>query len=276
MASLISDTAREAFVRRVRLEMAKTGLTREALAERAACKERTLGNLLAGQPVRDQTVAKIARVLGIDLEDLIGQPAPAPVPARGGGSGHAAPGSDGRAGEEYGGYLLAAYEAYLGTYVAVRRALSERNELVRSVYEIDWDDELARLRFFELQRFRGTAGRTVSSSHAGGVHISPHTGLIHLLTTFQGALRLVTLTKFRMGDDKLRGVILTQRDRDVFFQPAVSPIYLEKLAGKRRNSELEQLVGPFGPSDTGFPAAAVELAQIERSTVLFARGPVDG
>ena len=278
MASLISDAARETFVRRVRLEMAKAGLTREALAERAACKERTLGNLLAGQPVRDQTVAKVARVLGIDLEDLIGPPAAMSCHAmtRSGGNGHASPGLDGRAGEEYGGYLLAAYEAYVGTYVAVRRALSERNELVRSIYEIDWDDELARLRFFEVQRFRGAAGRAVSSSHAGGVHISPHTGLVQLLTTFQGALRLVTLTKFRMGDDKLRGVILTQRDRDVFYQPAVSPIYLEKLAGKRRNSELEKLVGPFGPSDAGFAAAVAELDGIERSTVLFARAPGKG
>ena len=71
MASLMSDGQREAFVRRVRLEMAKGSMTREALAKRAACKERTLGNLLAGQPVRDVTVAKIARVLGIDLEDFM-------------------------------------------------------------------------------------------------------------------------------------------------------------------------------------------------------------
>ena len=121
-----------------------------------------------------------------------------------------------------------------------------------------------------MQRFRGSTGRPVASSHAGGIHISPHTGLLHLLTTYQGALRLVTLTKFRMGDDKLRGVILTQRDRDVFFQPAVSPIYLEKLAGRRKNSELEQLVGPFGPSDPTFEAVGRELAEIEASTVLFA------
>lgn len=276
MASLMSDAEREAFVRRVRIEMAKAGLTREALAERAACKERTLGNLLAGQSVRDQTIAKVARVLGIDLEDLIAPPGGAPTAAaaaavlgaRGPVGAVARP--EGRAGEEYGGYLLSAYEAYVGTYVAVRRTFSPRNELFRSVYEIDWDEEMARLRFFELQRFRGSNDRTVSSSHAGGVHISPHTGLIHLLTTFQGALRLVTLAKFRMGDNRLRGVILTQRDRDMFFQPAVSPIYLEKLAGRRKNSELERLVGPFGPADPAFAAATAELDEIAAMTVYFA------
>lgn len=260
MASLMSEAQRAAFVRRVRLEMAKVGLTREALAERAACKERTLGNLLAGQAVRDATIAKIARVLGIDLEDLIEAP-PEREPA--------APQSAGRAGEDYGGYLLSAYEGYIGTYIAIRRVFADSEDLYRSVYEIDWDEEQSRLRFFELQRFRGANGRPVVSTHAGGVYISPHTGMLHFLTTFQGALRLVTLTRFRRGDDKLRGAILTQRDRDDFFQPAVSAIYLEKLSGKHKNSELEKLVGAFGRTDPAFRVASEELGAIER-TALFA------
>lgn len=264
MASLMTDMQRDAFVRRVRLEMAKLGLTREALAERAACKERTLGNLLAGQPVRDTTIAKVARVLGLDIEDALGRDTGNGTPET------APPKLEGRAGEEYGGYLLSAYAHYVGTYIAYRRVFSDRNELFRSVYEIDWDDEFDRLRFFELQRFRGQDNRPVSSSHAGGIYISPHTGMIHLLTTFQGALRLVTLTKFRMGDTRLRGVILTQSDRDQFFQPATAAIYLEKLEARRKNSELEKLVGPFGPTDPSFKPASEELARIESNAVLFA------
>ena len=260
MASLMSEAQRDAFVRRVRLEMAKTGLTREVLAERAACKERTLGNLLSGQPVRDATVAKVARVLGIDLEDLIDERGPAA----------ARPAPDGRAASEYGGYMLSAYEDYPGTYVAYRYVFSDKNELFRSVYEIDWDEDMSRLRFFEVQRFRGANQQTVSSSHAGGIYISPHTGMIHLLTTYQGALRLLTLAKFRLGDRKLRGVILTQSDREMFFQPAVSAIYLERLATRMKNSELETLVGPVGPSDPAFKKAAAELAGIETSAVYFA------
>ena len=72
MASLLTSAQREAFVRRVRVEMAKRGLTRTALAAIASCKERTLGNLLAGQPVRDATIAGIARGLAIDLDTLLG------------------------------------------------------------------------------------------------------------------------------------------------------------------------------------------------------------
>lgn len=263
MASLMTDGQREAFVRRVRLEMAKAGLTREALAERAACKERTLGNLLAGQPVRDQTVAKIARVLAIDLEDVIGRGGPEPA---GAGAHH----GEGRAGEEYGGYMLSAYAHYLGTYIAYRRVFSDKNELFRSVYEIDWDDEQRRLRFFELQRFRGANDRPVSSSHAGGIYISPHTNTMHLLTTFQGAIRLVTLGKPGIGDNRLRGVILTQSDRGVFFQPAISAIFLERLEVRRKNSELEKLIGAFGATDPSFRMASEELADIEANKVYFA------
>jgi transcriptional regulator with XRE-family HTH domain len=261
MASLISEARRDAFVRRVRLEMAKNNLTREALAQRAACKERTLGNLLAGQSVRDATVAKVARVLGIDLEDFVDARDPAPS---------AAQGAEGRAAEEYGGYLLSAYEHYVGTYFGYRRSFSDRHEFFRSVYEIDWDEELNRLRFFELQRFRGPNDAPVSSSHAGGVYISPHTGVVHLLTTFQGALRLVTLNKFRRGDDKLRGLILTQSDRDMFFQPAVSATYLQKIKTRRKNSELERSVGVFGRTDPEFAAVDAEIEAIERTAVFIA------
>jgi len=263
MVSLIGEATRNALVRRVRLEMAKQGFTREALAEHAEVKERTLGNLLAGQSVRDSTVAKVAKALSIDLDSLLTDSTR---------DGTSAPRDDiqARADEAYGGYMLSAYMGYLGAYVAYRRAFNGKNELYRSVFDIDWDEAMSRLRFLELQRFRGRDNRSVSSTHGGGIHISPHTGLIQLLTTFQGALRLITLTRFQMGDNRLRGLILTQSDRDRFFEPAVSPIVLEKLDGKRRLADLERLVGPVGPDDPSFEATDLELLGIERSGIFVA------
>lgn len=263
MGALIGDADREAFVRRVRVEMAKQGMTREALADLADVKERTLGNLLAGHAVRDVTIAKVAKALAIAVDEALGN--------TGGGNGRAATTAESaRASEAYGGYMLSAWEAYLGTYVGYRRVFEGRTELYRSVFEIDWDEALSRLRFLELQRFRGVNDRSVASSHAGGVYISPHTGLIQLLTTFQGALRLVTLSKFRFGDNRLRGLILTQSDRDMFFQPAVSAIFLEKLEGKSRLSVLEKLVGAIGPADPSFSDATAELERIEQTSVFMA------
>lgn len=262
MASLLTSAQREAFVRRVRLEMAKRGLTRAALAEVADCKERTLGNLLAGLPVRDATVAGIARGLAIDLDTLLGRPSDGKAPT-------AEP--HGRADESYGGYLLSAYEDYLGAYVAYRRVFSRRHELYRSIYEFDWDEDLSRLRFLELQR-SASGIPNGANQHAGGIYISPHTGMLQLLTTYQGALRLVTLNRFRRGDDKLRGVILTQSDRERFYQPAVSAIYLQKLGGRQRLSDLERRIGTVGETHADFASALAEIEEIERSAIFLA-GP---
>ncbi len=265
MSSLLTAAQREAFVRRVRIEMAKRGLTRTALAEIAGCKERTLGNLLSGQPVRDATVAGIARGLAIDLDTLLGAPA---------GNGAASDDKlQGRADESYGGYLLSAYEDYLGPYLAYRRVFSRRSALYRSVYELDWDDDLSRLRFLELQGSPNGRGANASTQHAGGVYISPHTGMLQLLTTFQGALRLVTLNRFQRGGDKLRGVILTQSDRDRFYQPAVSAIFLHKLKGRQRLSELERRIGTIEADHADFGTAMAEIEEIERSAIFLA-GPV--
>ena len=264
MASLLTSAARG--VRSpVRLEMAKRGWTRAALAEIALCKERTLGNLLAGLPVRDATIAGVARGLAIDLDTLVGAPA--------GNHAHLTE-KHGRADESYGGYLLSAYEDYLGAYIAYRRVFSRRRELYRSIFELDWDDELARLRFLELQRRSNGSGAGGANQHAGGVYISPHTGMLQFLTTYQGALRLVTLNRFRRGDDKLRGVILTQSDRERFYQPAVSAIFLQKLHGRHRLSELERRVGTVDASSADFTTALAEIEEIERSAIFLA-GPVD-
>ncbi|MGE3916163.1 MAG: multiprotein-bridging factor 1 family protein [Hyphomicrobiaceae bacterium] len=262
MSSLIGPNRREALARRVRLEMAKRGLTRERLAEMAEVKERTLGNLLAGQSVRDVTVAKVARVLEIELEELGLAMTEAAASSESSG-GHAA--------EAYGGYMLAAYEGYLGTYVAFRRVFSERSALYRSVYEIDWDEAMLRLRFLELPRTRSQGRAGTAESHGGGIYISPHTGLLQLLTTYQGALRLVTLNRFRNGESRLRGIVLTQSDRDRFFEPAASAIFLDRLDEKQRLTDLERLVGMVGPEDPAFAEANAVLSGIERSGMFVAR-----
>lgn len=262
MASFMTANERETFARRVRVEMAKRGLSRGGLAVAAGCKERTIGNVLAGQAVRDATITSVAHALAIEVDDLVTK---ATRP-------NSAVMSDGRADEAYGGYLLAAFEDYLGTYVAYRRVFEAGGNLMRSVYEIDWDEDLRRLRFLELQRLTGRASSSTSGQHGGGVYISPLTGMIQFLTTFQGALRLVTLDRFRRGEGKLRGVILTQSDRERFYQPAVSAIFLEKIAGRQRHSDLEKKIGIIGPQEDAYVPALSEIEEIERR-VIYLAGP---
>ncbi len=152
---------------------------------------------------------------------------------------------------------------------------SKTSELFRSVYEIDWDEELGRLRFFELQRFRGANNRTVSSSHAGGIYISPaHRHGAHAHDVSRARCASSRWPSFGIGDTRLRGVILTQSDREHFFQPATSAIFLRKLSGRRRLSELERMVGPIASTHADFAAALAEIEEIERSAIFLA-GPID-
>ncbi|MEO8651738.1 MAG: hypothetical protein ABI391_05490, partial [Hyphomicrobiaceae bacterium] len=79
---------------------------------------------------------------------------------------------------------------------------------------------------------------------------------------------------FRRGDDKLRGVILTQSDRERFYQPAVSAIFLQKIGGRRRLSELERMVGTVAKTHDDFAPALSEIEDIERSAIFLA-GPIN-
>ncbi len=54
--------------------------------------------------------------------------------------------------------------------------------------------------------------------------------------------RRVAVPTVTLPSAKLRGAILTQSDRDLYFQPAVSPIFLDRLPGRHKTSELERML----------------------------------
>jgi hypothetical protein len=51
------------------------------------------------------------------------------------------------------------------------------------------------------------------------------------VTSVDGAVRLITLTKMFGGDEVMRGAVLTQIDRDAHYIPSISAIVLTKLRG---------------------------------------------
>ena len=58
-ASLVADKDRNLVARQIRVEMAKRGLTQAKLGEISAYDERTIRNILKGQPVKDTTLYEI-------------------------------------------------------------------------------------------------------------------------------------------------------------------------------------------------------------------------
>lgn len=233
---------------RIEAERNKRRMTKHELADAARCDVRTLYRAIKGKPVRSQTRRSICAVLNIDPETFARRVDVAD--------------------DEHGGYTRHHYEACVGTFVAYRRSFTVANAIVKSAYRISWSDELNCLAFVEDQKFSSNQSEEANNySQSGEVFISNAIGLLHFLTKFEGALRLVTLK--RLDADSLRwgGVVLTQA-RGPYFHPSASPIYL------RRADDSEFGLGAkiINASDPEFGEANTLLNEIDRDVASFAVG----
>ena len=168
------------------------------------------------------------------------------------------------AGAEYGEYPRGPYRRYEGGYFAYRRSFTSPARLMRTCVEMEWAEDEG-LIFREHSRFQA-GRRQVDNSQSGRVHISQLTGLLHLVTCFEGSVRLITLTKMIGGDELMRGAVLTQIDRDAHYLPAVSPLVLRKL----RDYDPEKhraMVGPIDESAEEYEFVCEELAHTERPVI---------
>lgn len=229
--------------------LARKGWTRVRLAKATGYDERTIRNVLSGRAVRTQTILDICQALQLGA-DALAEAAASPETAA----------------EVYGGYSRRLYEGYVGAFVAYRRSFLARDSFLRTLFEFAWEARPAGLVFHEHQRY-SFRDRPIDHSQQGRVHISPVTDLVHLVTAEQGAVRLITLTKMKLREEMLRGVVLTQSERTMFFRPSVSALFLRKLRGAE--AVLETRIGPIGPEDPEHAEVAREIERIERDVVLF-------
>jgi|SRR5215217_749050 transcriptional regulator with XRE-family HTH domain len=171
------------------------------LGSKTGYDERTIRNVLRGRPVREQTILDVCQALGIEAELH---------------NGHQVDFAD----QAYGEYPRGPYRKYEGGYFAYRRSFSSPISMMRTVIELEWSEGEGLL-FHEYSEF-SASGKRINNSQTGHVHISQMTGLMHLLTTVEGAVRLVTLTKMIGGEEVMRGAVLTQIDRDAHYVPSLS------------------------------------------------------
>ena len=231
---------------RIQAKRQKMGLTLKQLAEKAGYDERTIRNVIKGKHTRPQTLATICQVLDIEMNDE----------------------------EEYvnvadkhGKYTLELFWDYEGCYLAYRRSFTFPNTLVRSAYEIKWDEKSECLTFTELQLHQAPNAKRVIDLK-GEMFISNSIGLVHLLTKHEGALRLVTLTK--LNENAMQGVVLTQAKHPVFYQPAVSPIFLQKLPSGSTMDEVAKQVDYVKLGAPDYEFAENMLREIETNVGIFA------
>lgn len=234
----------------IRKKRESIGWTQEKLANQAGYSDKVIRLIEHGARTKLQTLQNVCQALGLPVGayEL----------------------SDNKiADEKYGAYNLNHYMDYLGVYFGFRRGFTNPTNFLRTVFEISWSERKRCLEFYEDQKYVSSAGRPVDNSQQGDIFINNGIGLLHLVTSDLGAVRLITLSKLRPTEDILEGVVLTQLRHSHYYSPAVSPIYLQKAQGVESRTEVSSQTGPIAPTDELYRTVAAYIEEVEREVAYF-------
>jgi DNA-binding Xre family transcriptional regulator len=200
----------------IRTAMIEKKMTQAELADAADIHEKTIQNLLAGRPVRDQTLFDVCMVLGLDFERV------KEARAAKGRAARDAPDREEpaqiRAAPDYmGAYTRAGVEAYIGSYLTLRPSFSVPDGLMAYRTDISWDDEWPSLLFQERDR------PDKPFLHRGRVYIPTSSSYIHLVSLTKGAMRMVMVSQIGPAG-QMRGLITTLHKQRAAFVPVSAPI----------------------------------------------------
>jgi transcriptional regulator with XRE-family HTH domain len=240
--------------KRIEAERNARGFSQVALAEKAGCSPKMIRKLANGEKTRGKILAEVCAVLEIRIDDS----RPTEI-------------SD----LDHGSYTLNNFGQYVGLYFAYRRSLVQTRNILRSLFEIQWDKKARMLRFHEYQKYISSeTGETVDRSQSGEIFVGSRSNLLHLLTRDRGAVRLITVSQFRMQNSEdltMSGIVLTQSPRQFQHQPSSAAIMFEKVKGLRET--LAKQVGEIRNGESQYAKLAADLTRIERHIVNFALTP---
>jgi transcriptional regulator with XRE-family HTH domain len=241
-----------------RIERARNELrmTQETLARDAHTTSKAVRKLVQGKKVAERIVLDVCSILGIDPD-----------------SNQLGDYSD----EDHGNYSLNSLKAYVGQFRAFRRSLLFPKYILRSGFEFSWDRQAKVLRFAEYQKYKSLRnGELVDRSQSGEIFVGNQSGLLHLLTKTNGALRLITLPKYRLmnpDDMTMRGIVLTQARDDSLHRPSAAAILFEKI--KVHERDFRNYAKEMNSSDNEYRKIDAELKNIERRVVNFVLAPLE-
>jgi transcriptional regulator with XRE-family HTH domain len=172
--------------RKVREELARRRISRQALADLARISISTLEKALSGR--RSFTLATVIR-----LEEALGTPlrVPAPAPAAASAS----------APDELGGYAHGAVRWLEGRYLTLRPLFGAEPGIHAYLTGIAWEPALSRLVFAESERID-------SFAQSGSVSLPHLSGHIYLITSEGGQYRLAILSRPTISGS-LYGILTT-------------------------------------------------------------------
>lgn len=235
----------EAIARKVREELARRRISRQALADMARISLSTLEKALAGR--RSFTLATVIRLeeaLGARLRE---NGAPAALPAA-------------YAPDALGAYARGAVRWLEGRYLTLRPLFTGEEGIYSYLTTIEWDEAGSHLVFAESERIDG------HFAQHGGVSMPHLSGHIYLVTAEAGQYRLAILGRPTIAGS-LYGILTTLLvGHGSQLVPAAAPIALLRL---ERDPE-----PAFGRVEPGHPAHERYLAELRCVTERdFARFP---
>ena len=230
--------------RKVREELARRRISRQALADMARISISTLEKALSGR--RSFTLATVIR-----LEEALGAPLRAPAPAI------AVPNDF--APDELGGYARGSVRWLEGRFLTLRAWFSAEPGIHAYQTDIAWEPGLSRLVFLESQR-------ADSFAQQGSVSLPHLSGHIYLITNESGQFRMIVLSRPTISG-ALYGVLTTLLvGHGSQLVPASCPIALLRI----REGQ-EPVFGRIDPANSAYAGYRAELEAVTERD--FARFP---
>lgn len=240
----LDEDRAEEIARKVREELARRRISRQALADLAKISISTLEKALSGR--RAFTLATVIR-----LEEALGTSLRGTAPA-GEPSASAAP-------DDLGGYTRGAVRWLEGRYLTLRPTFGAGDGIHAYRTEIAWDAAAARLAFAEY-------GRADNFAQHGAVSLPHLSGHIYLVTCEAGQYRLAILGRPTIAGS-LYGILTTLLvGHGSQLMPAACPIVLLKLGEQDAPA-----MGRIDPDHAAYPSYRAELAAVTEKE--FARFP---
>jgi transcriptional regulator with XRE-family HTH domain len=201
----LSTELSQAIAARVREELARRRLSRQALADLAKISISTLEKALAGRrPFTLATTIRLEEALGASLRPSV-RAAPSALPP-------------GLAPEALGSYSRTAVAWLEGEYLTVRPSFEDPKSVYAYRTEIAWDEASSSLAFREAAR------EDAEFTQKGAVSLSNQSGHTYLITNEQGQFRLIILGRPVIGGEMFGLLTTLQAGHGSHLTPAAAPI----------------------------------------------------
>ena len=187
----LSDEQSREVADKIREELAKRRISRQALAEQAKLSLSTLEKALGGRrPFTLATTVRLEQALGVSLRRNAAAVAP--------------PATNDVAPDSLGSYSHRAVTWLEDTYITLRPSFGDKDAIFAYRTEIVWDPEVSSLVFHEGER------TDAAYEHTGEVAVPHQSGFIYLVINRHGQHRVITVSRPTIAGE-MYGIISTLR-----------------------------------------------------------------